>query len=306
MIAAIQRQSAKDAGRGTPPGRSALRAVIFQASALLTENGIESARLDARLIVAHALGLTPIDTYRNPDLPVDPALQSAIIALTQRRISGVPIAYIVGTKEFWSLSIAVDERVLIPRPETEILVEETLTAARMLPKDIAVLEIGAGSGAVSIALAMELTGARIVSTDVSRDALSVAETNVSAHGLTGRIVLKQGDLFAAVGREDRFDLIVSNPPYLTGDEMGALPSEVRTEPELALRGGKDGLSVIERIVEGAPDRLNAGGFLILEIGAGHEYDVRQLIERTRGLSVSRTRCDYAGHPRVVIAQCINQ
>jgi release factor glutamine methyltransferase len=271
-------------------------------SAFLKESRVESHHLDARLIVAHALGLDPMDIYRRPDLLIDAEHESAVISLIGRRASGIPTAYIIGKKEFWSLSLAVDERVLIPRPETELVVEESLAAARSLPEDLTVLELGAGSGAVSIAIGMELARARIVSTDISRQALTVAETNVSVHGLKYRIVLEQGDLFKAVNSDDQFDLIVSNPPYLTDEEMAGLPPEVRTEPDGALRGGVDGLAVIERIVNAAPDYLNAGGFLIFEIGAQQQYAIKQLIENTDGLMLTHTRSDYAGRPRVVIAQ----
>ena len=204
------------------------------------------------------------------------------------------------------MSISVDERVLIPRPETEILVEESLAAARSFTKDMTILELGTGSGAVSIALAMELVHARIVSTDISSQALSAAEANVSIHGLKDRIVFRRGDLFEAIEPDDRFDLIVSNPPYLTDEEMKGLSPEVGAEPKEALRGGENGLAVIERIVAAAPDYLTIGGFLIFEIGAGQQDAARQLIERTNGLSLSHTRRDYAGNPRVVITKHTSQ
>jgi release factor glutamine methyltransferase len=279
-----------------------LRDAVSRASQILREKGIESYWLDARLIVAYCLGLDPIDIYRKPDLAIDPKRESALQSLISRRASGVPTAYVIGTKEFWSLSITVDDRVLIPRPETEFLVEESLAASRLFPEHIAILELGTGSAAVSVALGVELTGARIVSTDVSEEALAVARINVSAHALVDRISLGHGDLFYAVDPDDRFDLIVSNPPYLTDEEMNGLSPEVRSEPDRALRAGKDGLSIIRPMIAAAVTYLNPGGFLIFEIGAGQESGVRQLIARTKGLLFLRTRNDYSGHPRVVIAQ----
>jgi release factor glutamine methyltransferase len=279
-----------------------LRDAVSQSSQILREKGIESYRLDARLIVAYSLGLDPIDIYRKPDMVIDPGRETAMLSLISRRASGVPTAYVIGTKEFWSLSITVDERVLIPRPETELLVDESLVASRLFAEHIAILELGTGSAAVSIALAVELTGARIVSTDVSEEALAVARINVSAHRLADRISLRHGDLFYAVGPDDRFDLIVSNPPYLTDEEMNSLSPEVRSEPARALRAGKDGLSIIRPMIADAVAYLNPDGFLIFEIGAGQESEVQQLIARTKGLSFIRTRTDYAGHPRVVIVQ----
>jgi release factor glutamine methyltransferase len=275
-------------------------------SRLLAKSGVESHHLDAQLIVAHALGIDRLDIYRNPDLPVNTRQQAAVRSRISRRASGIPTAYITGTKEFWSLPISVDERVLIPRPETELLVEEALAAARTLPPEVKILEIGTGSGAVSLALGVELVNARIVSTDVSDDALKVAAANISAHGLTDRVGLKQGDLFAALEPDERFALIVSNPPYLTDEEMEGLTTEVRAEPRGALWGGRDGLSVIERLIRGAPDRVEAGGFLIFEMGSGQQQAVGRLIDETDGLVFSHMRNDYAGHPRVVAARRIDR
>ncbi len=305
MITADRIQTTPDTPRTSSAPSFTLRDAVTRASHILREKGIDSYRLDAQLIVAHCLGLDPIDIYRKPDLAIDPGRESALLSLISRRASGVPTAYIVGTKEFWSLSISVDERVLIPRPETELLVEESLAASRLFPEHLSILELGTGSAAVSIALGVELTGARIVSTDVSEEALNVARVNVLTHRLADRISLRHGDLFSAVDRDDRFDLIVSNPPYLTDEEMDGLSPEVRSEPGRALRAGKDGLSIIRPIIAGAVAHLNPGGFLIFEIGAGQASGVQQLIERTKGLSFIRTRNDYAGHPRVVIAQRTN-
>ncbi|MBN2225389.1 MAG: peptide chain release factor N(5)-glutamine methyltransferase [Deltaproteobacteria bacterium] len=302
MISVMGTENTRAAGYGNIYRLPTLRNLISRVSQFLSLNGIQSHHLDARLIVTHALGLDPIDIYRKPNLPIDGKSESAVLSLMVRRASGVPTAYIIGIKEFWSLSITVDERVLIPRPETEILVEESLAAARSFTGDMTILELGTGSGAVSIALAMELVAARIVSTDISPSALSAAEANISIHGLQDRILFKRGDLFEAIEPDDRFDLIVSNPPYLTDEEMKCLPPEVGAEPEEALRGGENGLAVIERIVAAAPDYLTAGGFLIFEIGAGQQDAARKLIERTTGLSLPHTRRDYAGRPRVIITK----
>lgn len=279
-----------------------VRDAVASASRLLRERDIDSPLLDARLIVAHCLGVDPADIYRKPDLPLDPRQERLVSSLIERRASGIPTAYVTGTREFWSLPFAVDERVLIPRPETEILVEESLTAARDLPDPLTVIELGTGSGAVSVALSVELLHARIVSTDISEDALSVARMNIARHGLADRITLRHGDLFSAVGSESRFDLVVSNPPYLTDREMHTLSPDVRSEPALALNGGRDGLSVIGRMLTDAAAHMTTGAFFLLEIGAGQEDAVRRLIVSTGGLSYIRTRTDYAGHPRVVIAQ----
>ncbi len=302
MMPAAENRSTPHAGRGRSSRRPSLRDFTTQMSKLLKESGVESHVLDAQLIVTHVLGLDRLDIYRNPDLPVTPPQEAAIRSLIGRRASGLPTAYIISTKEFWSLPVSVDERVLIPRPETELLVEEAVTAARALPPAIGILEIGTGSGAVTVALGMELAAARIVSTDISEDALEVAAANISIHGLTHRVILKQGDLYGAVGPDERFALIVSNPPYLTDEEMEGLSTEVRAEPRGALSGGPDGLSVIERLVSGAPNHLDIGGFLIFEIGSGQGEAARRLIDDTDGLASSHIKKDYAGHPRVVVAR----
>jgi len=301
MITATRNQPTQDTGQA-PFRPATLRAVIARASDYLKEQGIDSWSLDARLIGAHFLGLDPVDVFKKPDLVIDVKKETALRPLLERRASGVPTAYITGEKEFWSLPIIVDKRVLIPRPDTEILVEESLSFARLFPEQVTILDIGTGSGAISIALAMELRDARVVSTDISRSALSVARKNVLAHGLGGRIALRHGDLFAAIQPNVRFNLIVSNPPYLTAEEMNNISPEVRSEPDRALRAGSDGLAVISRIIPGATDYLTPGGFLIVEIGIAHEDTVRRLIAQTDGLSFVRTRRDLSGYPRVIIAQ----
>jgi release factor glutamine methyltransferase len=302
MIAAGKDRTTPVTGRDITSRPPTLQDLVSRISRFLAERGVDTHHLDARLIVAHVVGIDPVDIYRNPDRILEKRHVSAALSLMRRRARGVPAAYLFGAKEFWSLSLFVDERVLIPRPETEVLVEESVTAARAPGREIRILDLGTGSGAVSIALAVELAGARIVSTDISPGALAVAGVNVRAHGLRDRITLVQGDLFGAVGTHERFDLIVSNPPYLTDEEMMTIPPGVRAEPDRALRGGAQGLSVIERMVSAAPGHLNAGGFLIFEIGAGQYEAAGRLIESTEGLSFSHMRRDYAGNPRVIIAR----
>jgi release factor glutamine methyltransferase len=305
MMHAAETRVPRRAGRDGSPQRITLRDLTSRMSKLLHESGIDSAALDARLLATHSLGLDRLDIYRNPGLPVTPDQEDAVRSLVDQRASGTPTAYLTGTKEFWSLSLSVDKRVLIPRPETELLVEEALAVARTMPRDMPIIDIGTGSGAVSLALAVELPGASIVSTDISADALDVAAVNVSAHGLTDRITIRRGDLFDAVGRDDRFSLIVSNPPYVTDEEMDRLSPEVRSEPDAALRGGRAGLSVIERLVRGAPAHLQDGGGLVIEIGSEQKEAVRRLIDETEGLVFHRMRRDYAGHPRIVTAHHID-
>jgi release factor glutamine methyltransferase len=286
-----------------PASRTVVTDVVAHVSLSLKMSGIASHLLDAQLITACALGLTKSDLYLHPDHPVDPQQVSKIAALAERRAAGTPIAYITGNKEFWSLDLCVDERVLIPRPETELLVQETLLAAGHLTgKHPRMLEIGTGSGAVSLAVLLELSDLEIVVTDISADALSVAAKNFELYGVAGRIEARHGDLYGAVGPGELFDLIVSNPPYLTTQELKQASPDVRSEPPAALLGGDDGLDLVARLITGAPGSLAPEGRLVLEIGATQAEAVRDTIERTPGLIFSHIARDLAGNPRVAVAK----
>jgi release factor glutamine methyltransferase len=284
------------------PPQQTVAETVDRSSLFLKERGIPSFRLDARLIAAFVLGRSDVDVTLMSDRPVTKREAERIEALVRRRAAGVPTAYLVGKKEFWSLALSVDERVLVPRPETELLVSETISAASLLRKDDPrILEIGTGSGAVSLALAAELPRAVIVSTDISTGALTIAAANVAAHGMEGQIDLRRGNLYDALLPGESFDVIVSNPPYLTARELSEGPPEIRYEPRRALLGGADGLSVIRRLVAGAPVHLAPGGRLIIEIGAGQGEAVSALMEGTPGLAFSHVSNDLAALARAAVA-----
>lgn len=263
--------------------------------------GIESPRLDAELLLAHALGVERLRLYLDFDKPVVEAERARFRELVQRRAQQrVPVAQLVGRKEFWSRSLRITPDVLIPRPDTEILVQAAL---ELLPADAAGargLEIGVGSGAVAIALALERPGSRWVATDLSRAALEVAAQNAADCGVAERIELRAGDLFAPVVGE-RFDLLVSNPPYVGEAERSGLAPELAHEPELALFAGPAGLDLLERLVAGAAEQLAPGAGLALEMAPAQLPGIASAL-RAAGFAEVREHRDLAGRPRVLTAR----
>ncbi|HEY7956580.1 MAG TPA: peptide chain release factor N(5)-glutamine methyltransferase, partial [Polyangia bacterium] len=213
--------------------------------------------------------------------------------LIKRRLAGEPVAYLVGKKEFRSLELMVDARVLVPRPETETLVEVALELAPDLAK---LVDIGTGSGAIALALKAARPDATVLAVDRSPDAAEVARANAERLGLA--VEVRTGDLLAPVLADAPFDLIVSNPPYLLSSELPSLPIEVRHEPALALDGGEDGLAILRRLAEGALALLQSGGALVVEVADGQAQKVVELFSRAGYVSIE-TRRDLLGHERVV-------
>ncbi len=261
------------------------------------KKGVRSPRLDAEVLLAYLLGTDRVGLYLDHDKPLKEEELAAFREMIQRRIAGEPVAYITGEKEFWSLSFKVTPACLIPRPETEVLVEEAIRAAADAPHPLRILDIGTGCGAVAIALAKELEESEVWATDRSPYALEVAKENVERHGVGDRVRLVEADLFPK--DEGQFSLIVSNPPYIPTEEVLRLDPEVRDyEPLEALDGGPDGLRYLRRIAEGAPLRLRPGGWLLLEVGKGQAEEVQRILVR-EGFSPVETVRDYTGVKRVV-------
>lgn len=259
------------------------------------EHGVSSPRLDAELLLAHALDMKRIDLYLEFERPVGAAGRDRFRELVRRRARDrVPVAYLTGVREFWSKSFGVTEDVLIPRPETETLVR---VAAELTPSNVA--EIGVGSGAVCGSLASELPDARFVAVDCSAAALRVARRNLESLGSADRVQLVRGDGLGALAGP--FDLIVSNPPYVPTRELDKLAPEIQHEPRLALDGGPDGLELIRQLAEAAPRALAAGGRLVLEIGQDQAPRVAELL-RGVGAGEIRAHEDLAGVERVVSAR----
>lgn len=268
----------------------------------LADKGFESALLDAQVLLAHALGYKRIELYTRQDEVPSEEVRQRYRELIRRRLEGCPVAYLVGRKEFFSLEFEVGPGVLIPRPDTECVVDECLRLAKGMPEPT-VLDIGTGSGCLAVAVAQQHKGARVTAVDVSPDALAVAQRNAAKHQLAERIRFLQGDLFAPLAADERFDFILSNPPYISHGDLAALPRGVRDyEPALALDGGPDGYAVFDRLVAGAPAYLNPGGCLIIEIGSPQEEPARKRIMAHPGYELGPTLVDSAGHPRVLRAR----
>jgi release factor glutamine methyltransferase len=282
---------------------------LAQARRALTQQfraaDIESPELDARVLIGHALGLDHAGLIAAAAQPLTAADAAQVEGLTRRRLAGEPVARITGMREFWGLPLIVTADVLVPRPETETVVETALaltgpdrTAA---PR---ILDIATGSGAILLALLSELPNAEGAGTDIDQAALGVARRNAVQLGLADRAEFIASNYGAASG--GRFDLVVSNPPYIASSEIATLAREVRDhDPRHALDGGTDGLSAYRAIVADAMRLLAPGGHLVLEIGRGQQNDVAQLLTDAELILVGEPRRDLAGIARVLVARMSN-
>ncbi len=271
---------------------------------LLVLAGVENPRLDVEALLAHCLGTEPWRLRLERDRALSNREDREFRELLDLRRRRRPLSYILGWAGFHELLLRVDPRALIPRPETELLVEKALgfLADKPAPE---ILDIGCGPGTIALALALQLSGARIGASDVSGAALALARENAARLGLEGRVDYRTGDLFDPWPefRGKGVDLIVSNPPYLTREELDAAPPEVRGyEPREALDGGEDGLKVIRRLVGEAPEYLRPGGRLLIEIGAHQGPAVRQLAGRAGGWNLLELTKDYCGRDRVAVLE----
>lgn len=278
--------------------------LLRRATDHLRDRGIDSPRAAAEILLAHALGCRRIDLYLRFDQPVETDERERFRDLVRRRLRREPVAYITGSREFWSLPLSVDASVLIPRPETECLVEAALA---VLPRAAAtpqrILDLGTGSGAVVIALAKDRPGHRFLATDRDSAAIATARANARRLALEGGIHFLVGDWFAPLRPGPRWDLIVSNPPYIATAVLADLAPEVAAfEPRQALDGGPDGLACLRRMITQAPLFLADGGFLLLEIGADQRRPVADLARKTAAYRPIDFRPDYAGRDRVAILQ----
>jgi release factor glutamine methyltransferase len=281
--------------------------ILKLAERFLAEGGIERPRLEAEHLLAHVLGRSRLDLYLEFERPLDEPELAPLRELLRKRRKRVPCQYLIGETEFYGLPFAVDERVLIPRPETEHLVEAALERLKGLeaPGGPLVCDVGTGSGCVAVAVAHEAPGCRVIASDTSGAALEVARANAERNGVVERITFLEGSLFepyvqAGCGSAD---LIVSNPPYVARDEWDALPDEVRLfEPREALDGGPDGLAVVRGLVAGCADRIKPGGRLLIEVGHAQAQAVLGLMADTGVLVELETVRDYGGIERVVIGR----
>ena len=266
----------------------------------LTGKGSEAPRLEAEVLLAHVRGCQRIALYTAFDTPVAEAERGRFRELVKRRGEGEPVAYLVGSREFFSLPFRVTPAVLVPRPETEGLVIRVLDLCRPQagPR---IVDVGTGSGAIAITLAKHLPKASITATDVSSAALAVARDNAARHGVAERIAFLECDLLDHPQAAGPWDVIVSNPPYVREDEFDSLPRDVRLhEPKAALVSGPTGVEIIERLAALAAARLVPGGWLLCEIGPAAAAEA--VLARQTGLTAEPTILDFAGLPRIVQAR----
>lgn len=276
-----------------------VRRIIEWTTAHLKKHGSDTPRLDAEILLAHARGCRRIELYTGFDDVLDERQRAAMRDLVRRRAQSEPVAYLVGHREFFGLDFHVTPAVLIPRPDTETLVVELLDRAKPLSAP-RILDVGTGSGCIAIAAAVNHRAAQVTATDVSDAALAVARENAQTHHVVDRIRFLSGDLFAAVGHEERFDFVVSNPPYIAESEKETLQNDVRKyEPLAALFAGPTGRETLFRLVDEAPAHLAAGGTLLLEISPEHSPPLVERMESSGRYQEIRVIKDLAGQARVV-------
>jgi release factor glutamine methyltransferase len=278
-----------------------IQARVAEARLQLCKAGIraDEADLGARLLAQHVLGWTTERFFTDRADLEPPHFAARFDSLVDRRAAREPLAYIVGRREFWNLEFEVNPAVLIPRPETELIVEAALElVSRSAPAAIA--DVGTGCGCLAVALACERPNARIIASDISGDALAVARRNAERHGVIDRIEFVQGDLLDPIGI---CDLIVANPPYVVDRARPALGPEVRDhEPGVALFGGDDGLRLVSRLIHGAPAHLRAGGHLAFEFGLGQDDEIEKMLSNAPELTAVAFRRDLQGIARTAVTR----
>jgi release factor glutamine methyltransferase len=277
--------------------------MILWSADYLRDKGIDTGRLDAEHLLASVVGVDRLGLYLAFERPLTPAELDGYRPLLKRRAAREPLQYILGRQPFRELDLEVGPSVLIPRPETEVLVDQILEAIRGDDPGGTALDLGTGSGAIALSLAFEGSFASVVATDVDDAALEVARRNRDAAGLGERVELRRGSLFEPLKRSERFDVIASNPPYVGEGDEESLEPEVRDwEPRAALFAGADGLDVLRRIAVGACEHLRPGGLLALEVGAGQARIVADWLESDRGYVEVKVMRDYTGRERFVFAR----
>jgi release factor glutamine methyltransferase len=281
-----------------------LRSALLRGAGGLRAAGIDSAQIDVEVLLRQVLGIEKTQLYSALDEPLSGGHRLQFQEMLERRMRREPVAYITGQKEFWSLDFVITPKALIPRPETELLVEVALhclkSTASRTPN---ILDLGTGSGIIAVCLAKERLEANILAVDIASPALEVARTNARRHGVSERIDLIHGDLFAALGaKKPLFDLIVANPPYIRTGELPLLAPEIRQwEPMTALDGGPDGMEYYRRIIWEAHDYLAPGNSIVLEIGADMAPVVTELFACCGCYGPAFVYQDYAGKDRVIAA-----
>ena len=260
---------------------------------------------EAELLFTEIFKCDRLSLYLNSESLIDKDKSALVSAALQRRISGEPIQYILGKSEFMGLEFKVAPGVLIPRPETEILVEAVLKFSRQpgfFGRRLEIMDVGTGSGNIAVSLAKLLSGLRVTAIDISREAIEIAEYNARLNDVADRISFVQGDLFSSCEKASGYDMIVSNPPYIPTQELKDLQPEIKYEPVIALDGGKDGLDYYRGLAGRAPYFLKEGGLLIAEIGFNQKDAVADIFQSDKNLRVLEVIPDYNNIDRVVVAE----
>ena len=277
--------------------KNSVAEILKAATARLEAQNIDNPRLDAEILLAHVLNCRRLTLYVDSKriLPLESVFR--FNELINRRLEGVPVAYLIGSKEFMGLKFSVNENVLIPRPETEILTELVGEYLRGLNKEVIFADLGTGSGAIAVSILKFVKNARAVAVDISESALEIAKFNAQRFNVDDRIKFYRGDLFAPLEGKI-FNAIVSNPPYIPTNELETLQKEVKLEPRLALDGGEDGLNFYRRIISESPRFLAESGILAVEIGINQASAVKNLFEAANFFDVEIFK-DLAGLERIV-------
>lgn len=272
--------------------------IIKKTTEFLSAKGIESPRLQAELLIGHALGLKRMQLYLQFERPLAESELEKIRPLVRRRAQREPVQYILGETDFFGLKLKVDRRALIPRPETEQLVEHVVAACTTAPREV--LDLGTGTGAIALALAAAFPEAGVMATDISEEALALARENAAATGFDGRVSFVRSDWFVSVPPK-QFDVVVSNPPYLSEEETAGTSPEVHGfEPASALTAAEGGISALRRIIVEAPRYLSTGGRLALETGIAQHAELLAAATAA-GFREAESRRDLAGRDRFILA-----
>ncbi|MFW5980422.1 MAG: peptide chain release factor N(5)-glutamine methyltransferase [Halanaerobiaceae bacterium] len=280
-----------------------IKTVLKRSEAFLKKNNISNPRLDAEVLLSDLLDMERIKLYVNYDYPLTEKELNEYRKRIVKRGDHIPVAYITGHKEFMSLDIAVNKKVLLPRPETELLVEKIIDWCKEKELESPnIVDVGTGSGAILVSLGYYIKKAKILGIDISQEALEIARKNIKKHEMQERLKVIQGDLLRPLLKMNKtnVDVVVSNPPYIKKEKMETLPPEVKKEPDLALNGGKDGVEIYKKLIPQAFQVLKENGFLILEIGEDQGEMLKNLLQKNKWHQIEIKK-DYADKERIVMA-----
>lgn len=288
-------------------GKTNIKKILNLARKELKKNQIDTFNLDAEVLLSHVLKKDRVYLYAHEEAELSQKEIKDFLSLLNDRLKRVPVAHLIGEKEFRGLDFKVNSKVLMPRPDTEFLVESSIDLLKIRQEKSFILELCTGSGAVIISILKECENVAAIASDISDDALSIARENADKHKVSDRLDFLQGDLFDPLDKiklKDKFDLIIANPPYIKTDDIKFLEQEVRYEPHIALDGGIDGLSFYKKILKEASSYLKKDGFLVFEIGLGQASDIC-LFAETTDFKIWKIIKDYADIERVLVFNLVD-